>query len=319
MTDNNIRIVIAEDDFLVCEEIKRILRGTPYEVVGEASNGKEAITLTEELKPDVILMDIKMPIMDGLKASAQICKQCPTPIVILTAYESNQLVEQASLSGVGAFLNKPPQFTEIDRAITIAMARHKDLIEIRHLNEQLNKAQEISHLGHWELSLDTHTLYWSDEIYRIFETDPQNFNPSYDAFLEFVHPQDREFVDKAYNDSILNHKTYDIEHRILCHDGSEKWVHEIGSTEYDEDGKAIKTIGTVHDITELKILRGILPICSKCKKIRNDEGYWQQVDQYITDHSNIFFSHSLCIQCSDSLYGGEDWYEKAKKEGKLSY
>jgi len=134
MSDLNICIVIAEDDFLVCEEVKRVLRGSRYTIIGEACNGVEAVKMASELNPDLILMDIKMPKMDGMEASRQITEQHPLPIVILTAYETPELVEQASKVGVGAFLGKPPQFAEIDRAITIAMARHRDLMEMRRLN-----------------------------------------------------------------------------------------------------------------------------------------------------------------------------------------
>lgn len=142
MHDQDIRIVIAEDDFLVCEEVKRILRGSHYKVIGEACNGEEAVEMASALHPDLILMDIKMPKMDGLEASRRISEENPCPIIILTAYESSELVEQASQAGVGAFLNKPPQFAEIDRAITIAMARHQDLMEMRQLNKKLQNALE---------------------------------------------------------------------------------------------------------------------------------------------------------------------------------
>lgn len=142
MSDQNIRIVIAEDDFLICEEIKRILRGSRYTVIGEACNGEEAVKLVADLQPDLILMDIKMPKMDGLEASRQITEQHPLPIVILTAYESSEMVKQASKVGVGAFLEKPSQFAKIDRAITVAMARHEDLMEMRRLNDELEKHQQ---------------------------------------------------------------------------------------------------------------------------------------------------------------------------------
>ena len=62
---------------------------------------------------------------------------------------------------------------------------------------------------------------------------------------------------------------------------------------------------------------GIIPICSKCHKIRDDEGYWHQVESYITKHSDAVFSHGMCLQCADELYGGQGWYEDAKKAGKI--
>ncbi len=150
MSDQAIRIIIAEDDFLVCDEIKRILRGSRYSILGEANNGEEAVKMTSELKPDLVLMDIKMPLMDGLEASYLISRETPTPIVILTAYESEELLQEASMAGVGAFLNKPPTLTQIDNAITIAIARHQDLLELRRLNTKLENTLDAIHMG-WKL------------------------------------------------------------------------------------------------------------------------------------------------------------------------
>jgi len=81
MNDSTIRLIIAEDDFLVSEEIKRTLRGSGCEIIGTASNGEEAVKLVATLKPDVVLMDIKMPKMDGLQAARIISEQTPVPIV----------------------------------------------------------------------------------------------------------------------------------------------------------------------------------------------------------------------------------------------
>jgi signal transduction histidine kinase len=133
-TEQPIRVLVVEDDFLVCEEITRTIRKIGVlEQVGVASNGERAIEMAERLKPDVILMDIKMPKMDGVTAAGIIQDSNPTPIVILTAHESFDLVEEASRNGVSAYLTKPPKKEEIERAITIAMARHGDLMETRRL------------------------------------------------------------------------------------------------------------------------------------------------------------------------------------------
>ena len=137
-----VRVLIAEDDFMVSKSITQVLNGVGYEQVGLASNGEEAVEMTRSLQPDVILMDIKMPKLDGLQAARQIQENSPTPIVILTAYDSQELVKEASKSGVGAFLIKPPDAFEIERAVTIAMARHNDLMELRRLNKELQIRKE---------------------------------------------------------------------------------------------------------------------------------------------------------------------------------
>ncbi len=119
-------------------------------------------------------------------------------------------------------------------------------------NISLVKAQQIAHMGSWVLDLINNQLSWSDEIYRIFEINPEEFNASYEAFLEFVHPDDREFVDNAYTESVRNKTPYSIEHRLLLKDGKIKYVQERCETTYDNDGNPVESVGTVLDITERK-------------------------------------------------------------------
>jgi AmiR/NasT family two-component response regulator len=199
---DSVRAVIAEDDFLVSKEIRRAMEQLGHTVLAEVSNGIKAVDKTCQLQPDVVLMDIQMPEMDGIDASKKIQEQCPTPVVVLTAYESGELVEQASATGVGAYLTKPPKPAEIQRAITISMARHADLMASRKL------------------------------------------------YLE------------------LKQKNEDLERALA----------------------------------EIKTLQGLIPICASCKKIRDDEGYWQQIEEYIQERSDAQFSHGICPECMQAQY-----------------
>ncbi len=118
--------------------------------------------------------------------------------------------------------------------------------------EQLKESQEIAHLGQWKLDLTTNTLHWSDEIYRIFDIDPNKFDATYETFVELIHPDDREMVSQAYLNSLKTKTNYNIVHRLLLKDGTIKIVNEICRTEYDEVDNPLCSIGTVQDITELK-------------------------------------------------------------------
>lgn len=208
-TKRAVRVVIAEDDYLVSKEISRAVKKIGHEVVAEVSTGEEAIEKTCELDPDVVLMDIQMPGMDGLQASKDIQVRCPTPVVVLTAYESQDLVERASDTGVGAYLTKPPNPLEVERAITISMARHSDMMTCRELYEKLSE------------------------------------------------------------------RTRELE-------------------------KAL---------SEIKTLKGLLPICTVCKKVRDDQGYWEQIEVYVQARSEAEFSHSICPECAEKLYPGLKIYE----------
>jgi AmiR/NasT family two-component response regulator len=137
---SRLRVVVAEDDYLISEEINRSLEKIGFELVGEAATGAEAVELACYAQPDLVIMDIKMPEMDGLEACRCIQDRCPTPVVVLTAHETQDLVAEAALSGVGAYLTKPPDPREIERAATVALARFKDMAEIRRLNAELQKS-----------------------------------------------------------------------------------------------------------------------------------------------------------------------------------
>jgi AmiR/NasT family two-component response regulator len=198
----DVRVLVVDDNAAFGETMGRMLEGMGYHVVGIAKDGWQAVQMTQSLRPHVILMDVDMPRMNGIQASQRIQASCPTPVVVLTAHDPAELVEQASLAGVGAYLIKPPQVTEIERAVTIAMARFADLVELRRLNAELEAR-----------------------------------NQELEAAL-----------------------------------------------------------------AKVKTLRGLLPICAGCKKIRDDRGYWQQVEDYVRDHSEAEFSHGLCPDCARRLY-----------------
>jgi AmiR/NasT family two-component response regulator len=196
------RVLIVEDDFLVGEMIRGLVEEIGHAVVGRAADGREAFEMTRSLRPDAILMDIAMPDTDGIEATRQILACCPTPVVILTAYETPELVARASAAGAGAYLVKPASAPEMERAIAVATARFDDMMELRRLNGEL----------------------------------------------------------------------------------------QARNTELQEA------------LANIKILRGLLPICASCKRIRDDQGYWQQVEVYIRDHSEAEFSHGICPDCARKLY-----------------
>ena len=190
-----LRVLVAEDDFLVSKEICRIVEKLGHQVVAKAANGEQAIQLAAEHTPDVAILDIRMPKLDGIGAATRLQEEYPLPVVILTANESADIVAQASEAGVGAFLTKPPRADELSRALVIAVARHKDLMKLRALNKRLEKT-----------------------------------------------------------------------------------------------------------VAEIKMLRGMLPICAICKRIRNDKGFWEQVEVYFREHSGVEFTHGLCPECVREHY-----------------
>jgi diguanylate cyclase (GGDEF)-like protein/PAS domain S-box-containing protein len=117
------------------------------------------------------------------------------------------------------------------------------------LQSGLIQAQALSHIGHWELDLTSNALFWSDEVYRIFGLEPQEFSATYEAFLKHVHPEDVDMVNNIYMSSLREKHGYYVEHRIVRKDGEIRFVEERCEHEFDKDGNPLKSIGTVHDIT----------------------------------------------------------------------
>ncbi len=123
---------------------------------------------------------------------------------------------------------------------------------LRTSEARLKEAQRIAQIGNWELDLISGSLHWSDEIFHIFEIDKEKFGASYEAFLNAIHPDDREKVGQAYTESVASHTAYEIVHRLLMPDGRIKWVNERCQTYYDKQGKPLRSTGTVQDITGSK-------------------------------------------------------------------
>lgn len=200
--DAPLRILVADDEALVINIVESELETLGFQLVGRAADGRQAVELTRTLRPDAVLMDIAMPELDGIAAAALIQQECPTPVVILSAHDRPDDVARASAAGVGAFLVKPPRAAEIERALSIARARHADLLELRRMNAELQKA-----------------------------------------------------------------------------------------------------------LAEVKTLRGMLPICSGCKKIRDTDNHWERIEAYIAKHTDTTFTHSFCPDCYAKYFPGVPYPE----------
>ena len=121
------RVLIAEDEALIRLDLAEMLRDEGYDVVGEAGDGQEAVELAASLKPDLVIMDVKMPRRDGIDAAAEIAQKRIAPIVVLTAFSQRELVERARDAGAMAYLVKPFSITDLIPAIELAVSRFGEL------------------------------------------------------------------------------------------------------------------------------------------------------------------------------------------------
>src|SRR4051794_8140281 len=121
------RVVVAEDEALIRLDLKEMLEEEGYDVVGEAADGEQAVKLAQELKPDLVILDVKMPVLDGISAAEQIVGQRIAPVVMLTAFSQRDLVERAVEAGAMAYLVKPFAKSDLIPTIEVAISRAAQL------------------------------------------------------------------------------------------------------------------------------------------------------------------------------------------------
>lgn len=142
-----IRILVAEDEALIRLDLAEMLVEAGYDVVAQASNGEQAVELSREHKPDLVIMDVKMPVLDGISAAEQIGRERIAPVVMLTAFSQKELVERARDAGVMAYIVKPFDASDLTPAIGIARSRWLELqaleAEIADLGERLETRKSV--------------------------------------------------------------------------------------------------------------------------------------------------------------------------------
>jgi len=138
------RILVAEDETLIRMDLVEMLNGAGYQVVGEAKNGEEAIVLARELKPDLAILDVKMPVLDGISAAEEIISI--SPVLMLTAFSQKELVDRARDAGVMAYVVKPFSINDLVPAMEIAMSRHKQMVSLSEEVAELYERLEVRKL-----------------------------------------------------------------------------------------------------------------------------------------------------------------------------
>jgi response regulator NasT len=146
-TPGPLRVVVAEDEALIRLDLVEMLREEGYDVVGQAGDGEEAVRLAEELRPDVVMLDVKMPVLDGISAAERITGARIAPVVMLTAFSQRELVERARDAGAMAYLVKPFTQGDLVPAIELAVSRHAEITtleaEVADLGERLETRKRV--------------------------------------------------------------------------------------------------------------------------------------------------------------------------------
>lgn len=202
------------------------------------------------------------------------------------------------------------------KVITERKIKDNDLIDSE---MQLRETQKLAKIGSWTTDLSNFNVRWSEETYRIFEIDPKSFKASHQAFLEFVHPEDKKMVDDAFMLSFSDPKINRIEHRILTPAGKTKFVEEFWQIIADSQGKPVRAVGSCQDITERKLVEeALLRNEERFYHIAESSGMWVwEVDRTgLYTYVNPMIEHILGYN-QDGLVGKKyfyDFFEPSRKE-----
>lgn len=204
--------------------------------------GKNSRILKSGKQPYEFYVKLWSTIRDGYEWKGRLCNKTKSG-KLFWEYESINAVKD-NKGNIKNFVAVKIDETERVRAEKELLKSQKSLVE----------AQRVAHLGNWEWDIINNKLHWSEEIYNIFGVHRHNFQPTYESFLEAVHPEDRDLVKMSFNDTLFGNVPYNVDYRIVVSDGAERFIHEQAEVTFDKDRKPIQIIGVVHDITERKRL-----------------------------------------------------------------
>jgi PAS domain S-box-containing protein len=205
-----------------------------------------------------------------------------------------------------------------------------ELTRIKISEERTRLAVEAVNDGIFDFDLKRNETFFSPRYYTMLGYEPYEMPASRETWVNLLHPEDRKWAVTRVDEQIRKKENWILEFRLRTKDGGYKWILAQGkASAWDKEGNPIRRTGTHKDITDrkeaelerekliqklnkalkdVKTLGGLIPICSSCKKIRDDKGYWNLLESYFEQNSTALFSHSLCPGCMDDLYGSDDWY-----------
>ncbi|MFN6470657.1 MAG: PAS domain-containing protein [Nostoc sp. SerVER01] len=254
-------ILVVDDDHLMRRYLCELLKEAGYQVV-EASNGLEAIATYTRLHPDIVLLDAMMPEMDGFSCCAQLQALSDgknTPVLIITAFDDRASVEKAFAAGATDFITKPIQWPILRQRLRRLLEARRTQQELQQqtaqaqLREaQLRLALEAAGMSIWNWDLLTNKITYSGKLEKLFSWEKETSNDTYDAFLNRVYPQDRDFVRRSHQQAIRDGVEYDIEFRVILLDGSIRYLASKGIVCRDGLGAAVGMSAIEVDITKRK-------------------------------------------------------------------
>lgn len=307
-------ILLVDHDARAGEALASRLGALGFNVAGLATTRAEALERATQAAPDLVLMDVAVDELDdALIEGDQLRHVAEVPLLFMASAENEPVLRAAGFDDPSSYLLIP--FTDRELALTIELSVCKQnmIREARRLEDRFF-ALSVDMLCFLDFSGHFKRLNPAWERTLGFTLDELMSRP----FIEFVHPDDRERTLNQNREVRGGGRALGFENRYLCKDGSYRWF--LWNAAPDTAGQVIYSVARditarkqveeererlVRELTaalsEVKQLQEILPICSYCKKIRDDENYWQSVEGYFARHTNTRFSHGICPGCMESV------------------
>jgi len=316
------RVFVVEDESLIARDIMNSLEHMGYKVTGTAASGADALRMVEQTTPDLVLMDIVLQgDMDGIETAEKVRSRFNIPVIYLTACSDDIALDRAKLTEPFGYIVKPYEEEELHLAIEMAIYKHQMEEEIRLSREQYRTLLESAGAIPWELDPDTGCFnYMGPQSRTVLGFSPEDISDLGD-FIARVPKEHAKRVREFYLRAYKKDESAEIEYPFTTSTGDQVWLRDTGTLSHTADG-GHSLRGFILEITrrklaedqremyiaelqqaleKIKALHGMLPICAWCKKIRDDHGYWKQVEIYLEEHSEAEFTHSMCPECKNHM------------------
>ncbi len=321
------RILVVEDDPIISMDIQNTLRTLGHVLAGVAVLGEEAFEKASELRPDLVLMDIKLAgHLDGVETAAHIREQLQIPVIFLTAYSEDTTLQRAKATEPYGYLVKP--LVERDLRIGIEMALHKHHAERQLVERERWFTDTLTSIGEAVIATDPQgQVRFMNSLAESITGWPrdQAVAQHLDTVLVLSGEAPPAGVGSPFAEAIQDGFAVDWSGstHVRPREGPRTPIDYAATRIRRENGETVGVVIVFRDISsrklmeqeregmiselqnalaKVKTLKGMLPICAGCKKIRDDKGYWEGVERYIQKHSDATFSHGLCPACIRKLY-----------------
>ncbi|MBU0489480.1 MAG: PAS domain S-box protein [Bacteroidetes bacterium] len=268
-------------------------------------------SISEQIKLSVKQLPVTDLEFRIIRADKQIrhVNLCAAPVFeggtfVGTRASVRDITEQKDFTDLQVLHKKVNEQTDQYLAIIDDINKVKERVEASEL--KLKEAQQLAKIGNWELDLVNNVLYWSDEIFRIFGCEPQEFGATYEAFLGFIHPDDREMVNEAYTRHLQTRTSYNIIHRIVLKQGEVRYVHEKCKSDFDMSGKPLRSVGTVAEITDSILIQNELQVAKESAE-ESERNLQTKNEQYEAINEEL-------RQTNEELYRAKEKAEESENQ-----